>query len=245
MLQRLTKSIYYLPFEEETDRPNLYYIRGEKESVAIDAGNSPAHLEKFYKALEAEELPLPSRTIITHWHWDHTFALENITGKSYGSKGTFEKLEQVKKWQWNEAAMHDREQSGEDIKFCNDCIRKEYHDLSEIKVINLDEIIEVETHWDIGGIELILYPRDSTHTRDAVFVYLPAEKCLVVSDADWLDSYDNDGKYDRVRLADMTAFFEKLDYEKHLLGHGLWKTKEEAMDYLNGISEELKTGEMV
>lgn len=235
MLQRLTTSIYYLPFESETNRPILFYIRGKKESVAIDAGNSTAHVQKFYQALKEENLPLPSKTIITHWHWDHTFGLSSIHGKSYGTRKTYEKLEQVKHWEWNEEAMKERERTGEDIAFCNQCIRLEYGDLSQIRVVNLDEIIDSETHWDIGGVELVLYPRDSTHTRDSLFIHIPSEECLIVADADWVDSYDNHDKYDAQRLESMISFFEQLDYEKHLISHGLWLNKQEALLELKNL----------
>ena len=36
---RLSPRIYALPFSKEADRPNLFYLRGDDFSVAIDAGN--------------------------------------------------------------------------------------------------------------------------------------------------------------------------------------------------------------
>ena len=36
----------------------LGYIRGERYSLAVDAGNSRRHVEKFYAALDAAELLL-------------------------------------------------------------------------------------------------------------------------------------------------------------------------------------------
>ena len=52
----------------------LGYIRGERYSLAVDAGNSRRHVEKFYAALDAAELRRPDFTVLTHWHWDHTSA---------------------------------------------------------------------------------------------------------------------------------------------------------------------------
>ena len=67
-LQKLTEHIWYMPFEEERDRPNLGYVRGENWSLAIDAGHSDVHMKEFYALLEKEGLPLPELTVITHWH---------------------------------------------------------------------------------------------------------------------------------------------------------------------------------
>ena len=68
MLKKLTDRIWYFPFEEERDRPNMGYIRGDKWSLAVDAGHSAAHTQAFYKALQENGLPLPEITVLTHWH---------------------------------------------------------------------------------------------------------------------------------------------------------------------------------
>lgn len=65
-LIKLSGHIWYMPFEEERDRPNLCYVKGEKMSLAVDAGHSEEHIRVFYDLLEKEGLPLPSLTVITH-----------------------------------------------------------------------------------------------------------------------------------------------------------------------------------
>ena len=129
-LIKITDRISYLPGEQRTDRPLLYYIRGDRYSVAVDAGNSRAHVELFYSALTAAGLPLPKLTVLTHWHWDHTFGLPYLHGASIATAKTQEKLREVAQWAWTREAMDAREQTGEDIAFCNGCIREEYADLS-------------------------------------------------------------------------------------------------------------------
>lgn len=65
-LKKLSEHIWYMPFEEERDRPNLGYVKGDKMSLAIDAGHSESHVREFYDLLQKEGLPLPSLTVITH-----------------------------------------------------------------------------------------------------------------------------------------------------------------------------------
>ena len=52
MLEQVTQRVWCLLWEEERDRPSLYYIRGDRRSLAVDAGSSPAHVAQFYAALE-------------------------------------------------------------------------------------------------------------------------------------------------------------------------------------------------
>lgn len=236
-LIKLSNRIYMLPFVQKTDRPNLFYIKGDNYSAAIDAGNSKAHVEEFYRELEANGFELPQYTIITHWHWDHTFGLHAITGISIASALTHQKLLEVAEWEWTKEKMAEREATGEDIAFCNNCILEEYDNLDEIKVIGVDEVVEDTRELDLGGIHLKLMARDSTHSRDSLFIHIPEEKMLIIADADCEDYYDNNSQYDKDRLEDMIAFLENVDYERHMFSHIFEITKAEAMAHLK---EELK-----
>ena len=87
-LKKLSEHIWYTPFESERDRPNLGYVKGDNWSLAIDAGHSEAHVKEFYALLEKEGLPLPSLTVLTHWHWDHTFGMHAVNGLCLANKKT-------------------------------------------------------------------------------------------------------------------------------------------------------------
>ena len=50
-LKKISDRVYYLPSEERTDRPVLGYVKGDKYSLAVDAGNSSDHVEEFYREL--------------------------------------------------------------------------------------------------------------------------------------------------------------------------------------------------
>lgn len=233
-LTRFSDRIYYLPFEERTDRPNLYYICGDRYSVAIDAGNSAAHVAAFYEALHQEGLAAPRYTLITHWHWDHTFGLHALpaTTQSISTKLTGDKLRQVQKWTWNRAAMKKRELTGEDIAFCNEHILIEYPDLSQIQVTCANQEIDKPLTLNPGGITVTLIPQDSTHSRDALFIHIPEEEALFLGDADCEDFYDLPCEYDPERLKAMIAFLESIPYKHHFLGHAHPSTKEAALAML-------------
>lgn len=81
-LNKLTNRIFYLEHELEVDRPMLAYIKGDKWSLAIDAGYSASHVQDFYEAVASEQFKKPDFTVITHWHYDHTFGMHAISGIS-------------------------------------------------------------------------------------------------------------------------------------------------------------------
>ena len=46
-LIRLSERVWYSMYEEERDRPCLGYIKGDRWSLAVDAGHSAAHVREF------------------------------------------------------------------------------------------------------------------------------------------------------------------------------------------------------
>ena len=215
---KVTDKIYLFSGDQETDRPFLYYIKGRNYCVAIDAGQSKEHVEQFYDALRKERLSFPKYTVITHWHWDHSFGLPYIHGKSISSQLAKQQLEEVSRWRWTIDAMEQRIEEGKDIKFVNDCIQKVYLDLSAIKIALPDIVVEDHMKLDLGDIQVELYAIDSIHTRDALLVYIPQEKALFVGDADCEDLYNN-GEIKRERLRSYREFINKFMFESYFLGH--------------------------
>ena len=174
-LKKLTEHIWYMPFEEERDRPNLGYIKGDKWSLAVDAGHSEAHIREFYDLLRKEGLPLPTLTVLTHWHWDHTFAMHAVNGLTIANKTTnghlLECIEKIEK-------------NGPDV-FLNiyESIRKEYIGNKEMIVVPADIVFGGCMTIDLGGCTVNILQTEAPHTDDSTLVYVCEDKTLFVGDA--------------------------------------------------------------
>ena len=174
-LTRLTERIWYLPFEEERDRPNLCYIKGDHWSLAVDAGHSVLHLRAFYSALEANGLPLPALTVITHWHWDHSFALADIHGLSLANDRTNAYLR---------AAADTLAQQGPEA-FCalSPAVRAEYAPGQPMRVVPADMAFTGEINLDAGGCPIRVFQAPAPHTDDSTLIFAPTEGVLFLGDA--------------------------------------------------------------
>ena len=174
-LERLTERIWIFPTEEERDRPNLGYIRGDKWSLAVDAGHSEAHMREFYGALEESGLPLPELTVLTHWHWDHTFAMHAIHGLSLANERTDRYLTDIR----------DRlRREGNEFFFdLHETIRREYAGDRPVIVTNADLVFEDRMMLDVGNCRINIFRAESPHTDDSTLVEIPGEKVLFVGDA--------------------------------------------------------------
>lgn len=239
-LKKLSDRIYYLPAEEKTDRPVLGYIKGEKYSLAVDAGNSSKHVEKFYNELKNAGLRLPDYTVITHWHWDHTFGMHAVSGKTISGHLTNEKLEEVATWQWSDNDMKDRLETGKDIEMCDVCIKIEYPNRDDIKVVTSDIEFSGSLKLDLGGITCEITEVTAPHSEDSVLVYVPEERTIFVGDADCEDHYNNHGKYDKYKLEKYIEVIKGSDFDTYVLGHVEPDNKEGALKYLEGELEKIK-----
>lgn len=231
-LTKISDRTYYLPAEERTDRPVLGYISGDTFSLAVDAGNSSVHVEKFYRELTGSGLRLPDFTILTHWHWDHSFGMHAVSGATVACHLTNEKLTEVQEWEWTDEAMKRRLQSGEDIELCDRCIRLEYPDRSKIKVDTADIEFAGEINIDLGGVCCAVREFTSPHSIDSVLVHIPEERIVFIGDAESGDYYKNNGEYDKPKLEEMIKVLEKIGVDTIMPGHDGPQPRSAVMNFL-------------
>jgi glyoxylase-like metal-dependent hydrolase (beta-lactamase superfamily II) len=231
-LRQISERIYYIPSSSDTDRPVLGYVKGDKYSLMVDAGNSPKHVEIFHKAIVEHGFPTPDYVAITHWHWDHTFGMCAIKGKVIASKLTNQQLKKMMEWEWSDEAMQLRLQTGEDIEFCDHCIRLEYPDRNDIKIRPADIEFDNCILLDLGGVHCEIRKIIGTHSEDSVSIYIPEEKVLFIGDADCEDHYNNNGNYDKTKLEGLIEYLEEIDFVQYILGHDEPQRKDEVLKYL-------------
>ena len=97
-MKKFNDYIYYMMHDDNNDEPYLFYIKGNRFSLQIDAGNSPKSYKQFEKLLEEEGLKKPDLLVLTHWHWDHTFGLTSAKCPVIASNKTQEYLKDVLTW---------------------------------------------------------------------------------------------------------------------------------------------------
>ena len=232
MLIKLTDRIYFMPHSEETDRPILGYIRGDKFSLMVDSGNSKKHVELFTDEILELEMPYPDFVAITHSHWDHTYGMSSLKSISIACNKTNEYLENMKSWEWTDKAMNKRLINGEDIEFCDTMIRKEYPDLSEIKVKTADIVFNEILKIDLGGITCELIRLESSHADDCVVAYVPEEKIIFIGDIISEDFHHGERKYYKDKLESLIKDFKGIDFNIALFGHMEPFSKEELLVWM-------------
>ncbi|MDL2259138.1 MBL fold metallo-hydrolase [Eubacteriales bacterium OttesenSCG-928-K08] len=222
-LIKLKDNIYYSPHEEKRDRPVLGYIRGKRYSVMVDAGASAAHISSFYSALSCAGLPMPEYTAITHWHWDHTFGMCAVEGKTIAHVNTQPKLMEMRC-------------SDDVFSYGDERMRVEYSDAKDISIILPNILFDGNLVLNLGDISCHIISIPSPHSDDASAIWIPEGRALFLGDATSPD-YFNGGVYDAGELHKMAAWLEDRDFDVCLLGHSAPLSKAELMEYLHSLME--------
>jgi glyoxylase-like metal-dependent hydrolase (beta-lactamase superfamily II) len=174
-LRRLTERVWYLPHERERDRPALGYVRGDRWSLAVDAGHSDTHVRDFYRALEGEGLPLPALTAITHWHWDHAFGMHAVCGFTVASERTAAHL--------SDARDRLRREGPEAFLALDESVRREYAGGRAMAVALPDVVFSGDLLLSAGNCPVHILQAPSPHTDDSTLVHVPDEGVLFFGDA--------------------------------------------------------------
>ena len=221
-LKRFSDRIWYSLFETERDRPALGYIRGDRWSIAVDAGHSDAHVDEFYEALKQEGLPLPAMTVLTHWHWDHTFGMHRIHGLSVANQTTDRYLK--------DAAAKVAGEGANVFLSLDESIRKEYAGNRPMVIVPADIVFKDELELDTGGVTVRLLRSVSPHTDDSTLVLVPEEKFLFVGDSTGgvFPTWEKDLK----KAAKLGDTILRLNVSHCLCGHCDLMTKQEMLDDL-------------
>ena len=223
-LKKISNRIFYYPHQPETDRPMLAYIKGEKVALAIDAGNSASHVDEFYKALEIEGLKKPDFTVITHWHWDHTFGLHAIQGLSVANVLTNEHLRDYRDM---------IERNGADVFLDQyESIRVEYAGNRPVKIVTSDLEFSGEMMFDAGGCRIRVFQADAPHTDDSTFIEVIDDGVLFIGDA-ILGDFPS-GRKDRRLCWSLMDTIKSSDAHSCVFGHWGAMSKKEALAGLGG-----------
>lgn len=231
---KISDKIFYLPHCEELDRPTLGYVKGEKHSLMIDAGNSYKQVRLFLDELKQLKLPVPDFVAVTHWHFDHTYGLSALEIPAIACRNTNIQLEKMSLWKWDDSSMEERVKKGEEPRACQQLLKKEYDDLSLIKVRPADIVFDNHLTFDLGSVTCEAIWVESSHTDDCVLYFIPEEKVIFVGDAGYCSSAAQGHTYEKEKLQKFISLLELLDFDILVNGHWSHESKESAMtDYYN------------
>jgi glyoxylase-like metal-dependent hydrolase (beta-lactamase superfamily II) len=225
-----------MPHYSETDRPTLGLICGDIFSLIVDAGNSPAHARAFLNEVEKMDISPIKFVVITHWHWDHIFGIKTMGFLTISYDETKKKIEYMKTLKWDDTSLDKRVETGEEIEFCRDRIKREMPTRDHLKLEAPNITFNNKVEIDLGGITCVIEHVGGVHAHDSSIIYIPEDKVMFLGDCLYQDFYSGEWSYDKNELTILLDKIKKYDVNCYVLGHQDPKKHEEMWSFLNDLT---------
>jgi glyoxylase-like metal-dependent hydrolase (beta-lactamase superfamily II) len=221
-MHQITPRVYWTSPAEESDRPVMGAVVGEKGTLIVETGNSPAHAEAFLAALAPYKTPPAVFAAVTHWHWDHVFGGSALSVPIVAHEQTAQIVTEMAKLSWRDKALDQRVAEGLEIEFCRDKMKVELSNAMRGRLeIHSPEIAFTDCMTiDLGGLVVELVHVGGDHSSDSTVVFVPGDGVVFLGDCMYNAIYENPPYYTTRRLFPLLDRLLAFDARFYLLAHG-------------------------
>jgi glyoxylase-like metal-dependent hydrolase (beta-lactamase superfamily II) len=236
--KKINDNIYYLTSCSNTDRPILGLITGRKRNLIIDSGNSGDHADLLLSNIQKYRLSKQETFIVTtHWHWDHVFGAYFMPYPLISHEKTYDKLQEIQMLEWSISSLDQRVRDGQEIEFCAEMMKREYNDLSEIRIRIPDIQFHTRLKIGLGGIDCIIENIGGDHSQDSTVVYIVQPKVLFLGDCLGANIYIPKWEYQPKALIKLVRKIKSYQANLYFESHSEPIKAEEFLLLLNSMEE--------
>ncbi|MEK4130278.1 MBL fold metallo-hydrolase [Solibacillus sp. FSL W8-0474] len=219
MLNKFSETIFYMPNQDENDRPTLGLVCGDQYSLIIDCGNSTQHAKEFILEIEKLNVPPVKYAVITHAHWDHFLGMNEFDATIIVNSQTNELLKTWQSYTFDDNSLQTYARTKMMSAKCIEIIQEEIPNRDSFKLNSPQIIFEKTLTLDLGNKICVLEKINSTHSDDATIIYIPDEKVLFLGDCVYGTTTNSLFQYKQSLLLPMIEDIQKYNAEAFLLGH--------------------------
>lgn len=220
MLNKISNRVFYMTHNNNTDRPVIGLVCGDKFSLIIDAGNSPNHAKEFLAETATMDISPLKYLAITHWHWDHVFGISTMKIPTIAHSETKKKIDEMKELSWDDCSLDERVKTGQEIEFCRDMMKLEMPNRDELIIGDIDIAFKDCVEIDLGGVQCVIENVGGDHSIDSSIIYVAEEKVMFLGDCIGEDIYSGPRSYSKGKLFPMIEKIRKYDAECYIMSHG-------------------------
>ena len=219
MLNKFSETIFYMPNQDENDRPTLGLVCGDQYSLIIDCGNSTQHAKEFILEIEKLNVPPVKYAVITHAHWDHFLGMNEFDATIIVNSQTNELLKTWQSYTFDDSSLQTYARTKLMSAKCIEIIQEEIPNRDSFKLNSPQIIFEKTLTLDLGNKICVLEKINSTHSDDATIIYIPDEKVLFLGDCVYGTTTNSLFQYKQSLLLPMIEDIQKYNAEAFLIGH--------------------------
>jgi glyoxylase-like metal-dependent hydrolase (beta-lactamase superfamily II) len=180
-LTKITERVYWMP-PGPPDRPSLCAVVGDRRTVMLDAGSSPAHTRTFLDALFAASGARPTAVLYSHSDWDHVLGGAEVGGMVIAHALTAERLADLAARDWSDEGLDRRVAAGLSSPEHAAHVKAELPLPRTVEVAPADVVFHDGIEIDLGGVTVHVRHVGGDHSADACVMYVEPDRVLFLGD---------------------------------------------------------------
>jgi glyoxylase-like metal-dependent hydrolase (beta-lactamase superfamily II) len=174
---RISDHVLWLP-PAPPDRPSLCAVVGERRTLMLDGGASPAHARELLSALAAQ----PSAVVYSHSHWDHVFGGAAAGAPVVAQRLTAARLAELAATDWSDEALDRRVAAGDlSAQYAAD-IKEELPGPRQVDVALADIVFDIGIDFELGGVRVVVRHVGGDHAPDSSVAFVEPDGVLFLGD---------------------------------------------------------------
>jgi glyoxylase-like metal-dependent hydrolase (beta-lactamase superfamily II) len=178
---KISEHVYWLP-PGPPDRPSLCAVVGERGTIWLDAGASPAHAGEFLAFLAGQGIAKPSHVILSHSHWDHVFGAAELGAYVVAHELTAGYLEELADTDWSDEALERRVASGEASSQHAENVKAELPSPRRVEIAHAAIVFREGVRFDLGGVRVEARHIGGDHADDSTVSFVEPDGVLFLGD---------------------------------------------------------------
>ena len=180
-LTKISEHVYWLP-PGPPDRPSLCAVAGDRRTLMLDAGASPAHAREFLEALDAEGAARPDAVVYTHSHWDHVLGGAELGGQVIAHASTAEQLIELAARDWSDEGLDRRVAAGRASPQHAAHVKEELPSPRSVEIAPADIVFQDGLDIELGDATVRVRHVGGDHSADSSVMYVEPDRVLFLGD---------------------------------------------------------------
>ncbi len=183
-LVQIVPNVYIFPRDESPERvqPNVGIITAGRQTVLIDAGNSPRHARRIMIALDDIQAPPVRQIIYTHSHWDHVFGAMVFGAPAVAHELCRKHLAELSSKPWSHSYVQEEIQRSPAREASLRAMSRAVEDWRNFRIVQPEIVFSQSLTLHFEGVTLELEHVGGAHAPDSIVVRLPEQRVLFLGD---------------------------------------------------------------